>query len=97
MRLQDLRDDLTFHEANKFPDPLNPCVVVARRVADLYDECHNCQFQTLGEDADTYACPRCGEAGADPTEKACMAFGGSVPLLALARYLFGGRAADGLL
>ncbi len=39
MRLQDLRDDLTFHEANKFSDPLNPCVVAARRVADLYQEC----------------------------------------------------------
>jgi len=114
MRLADLKADLAEGEREWFPrldgkpglEPsgaISPAWVVARRVADLYDQCPECEGSghPILYNGDTIIiegggigpvwCPRCGGTGVVPGERWLRLWGQVVPLgpTDLARYLFG--------
>jgi len=93
MRLQDLKADLAKHApAGRPDDALCAAMVVARRVADLYQncpECHGSGRVPCGPAPAVSPCERCGGTGLVPSDKWWTAQVGTW-WLPLARYLFGG-------
>ena len=96
VRLQDLREDLGYW-ARTYGEDLrdgDAALLVARRVADLYDTCGDCDgvgFLTgcSSKPVDmVQRCPRCGGTGAVPLEVFDERLGRPV-LILLARHLFG--------